>query len=58
MTAPLNPHPELDEFLAKVDDVLPPEPVPTQTDNRPRPEDGDQSEVDQKVLPPPGSPGP
>jgi hypothetical protein len=60
LTEPLHPHPEVDEWLEKVDEVLEEtsleEPQPEQTDNRPRPEDGDQSEVDQKIIPPPGSP--
>lgn len=34
-----------------------PEGPPVQTDNRPRPEDGDQ-DVDQKIIAPQGSPGP
>lgn len=56
---PLHPHPEVDEFLARADEVLPPDDgQPVQTDNRPRPEDGDQGEVDQKITAPPGSPGP
>lgn len=64
---PPHPHPELDELIARIDDVLPPEGEPAmpdepegqpvQTDNRPRPEDGDQ-DVDQKITAPPGSPGP
>lgn len=55
MTEPLHPHPEVDEFIAKVDELAPPEGQPEQTDNRPRPEDGDQ-DVDQKILAPGGSP--
>jgi hypothetical protein len=55
MVTPLHPHPEVDDFLARVDETIPEE-QPTQTDNRPRPEDGDQSEVDQKILAPGGSP--
>jgi hypothetical protein len=55
---PAHPHPEVDEWLEKVDEVLEetsPESQPEQTDNRPRPEDGDQ-DVDQKIIPPAGSP--
>ncbi|MCA1842351.1 MAG: hypothetical protein LC792_04020 [Actinobacteria bacterium] len=37
------------------DPAVPDDGVPTQTDNRPRPEDGDQ-DVDQKIIAPGGSP--
>jgi hypothetical protein len=36
--------------------TIPEEPTPVQTDNRPRPEDGDQSDVDQTLNAPGGSP--
>ena len=40
------------------DDNVPheiPEGIPEQTDNRPRPEDGEQTSIDQSVGPYPGS---
>lgn len=56
MTEPLHPHPEVDELIDKIDEVLPADDgQPTQTDNRPREEDGEQ-DVDQKILAPGGSP--
>lgn len=58
MTEPLHPHPEVDELINKIDEVLPADDgQPQQTDNRPREEDGEQ-DVDQKILAPGGSPGP
>lgn len=62
MVLPPHPHPEVDQWLEEADQVLDetnpaPDPQPEQTDNRPRPEDGDQ-DVDQKILAPQGSPGP
>lgn len=58
MVVPPHPHSDVDQWLEEAERVLEdttPEPQPEQTDNRPRPEDGDQ-DVDQKILAPGGSP--